>query len=218
VKKEAKIILLLTFGIATAVVVLFGANAMWWGLKIQVQIQNVGSILATLALTAAFIERAVEVVITPWRDPEAKERQAAVDKAKAGADEGALDSAKKLLNDYVAETTMYAFIAGFTFGLVGAMVGVRALWPFLEASPGAITAFNGLTVGQRNTFIIFDVVLSAALMAGGADGIHSVVTAVTSFADANAQNSQNSVKPQPPAAAPQTPGAAAQQQEAAAQG
>jgi hypothetical protein len=74
------------------------------------------------------------------------------------------------------------------------MVGVRALWPFLEATQGGITAFNGLPLGQRNTFIIYDVILSAALMAGGANGIHSVVTAATSLADANAQSNKNRAK------------------------
>lgn len=166
---------------------------MWWGLKIQVQPQNVGSILATLALTAAFIERAVEVVITPWRDPEANKRQAVVDNAKADKNVALQGTANNSLNEYVGETTWYAFIVAFMFGLVAAMVGVRALWPFLEATQGAITAFNGLTAGQRNTFIVFDVVLSAALMAGGANGLHSPMTAFTSFFDASAQKSRNSV-------------------------
>jgi hypothetical protein len=190
-KDEKKIMLLLTIGIAAVGVTLFGIYAMWWGLKIQVQIQNVAGILATLALTAVFIERAVEVVITPWRDPGANEKQAAVDKAKTSRDASGQHKASGELNKYVGATTWYAFIAAFLFGLFAAMVGVRALWPFLEATQGGITAFNALPLGQRNTFIIFDVVLSAALLAGGADGIHSIMTAVTSFADANAQSSKN---------------------------
>jgi hypothetical protein len=35
-----------------------------------------------------------------------------------------------------------------------------------------------------------DILLSAALMAGGANGIHSVISAFTSFFDASAQKSR----------------------------
>ncbi len=183
-------------GIATLGIALFAGFAMWWGLDITVQASTVSNVLAPLLLVAGFIERAVEVVITPWRDPGAKKRQAAVDKAKAGTDAGAQDTANNALTDYVGETTWYAFIVAFMFGLVAAMVGVRALWPFIQASQDTVKAFAVLNVGQRNTFIIFDVVLSAALMAGGANGVHSVMSAFTSFFDASAQKSQNSAKPQ----------------------
>lgn len=98
------------------------------------------------------------------------------------------NAASDALNAYIGETTQYAFATAAIFRLVAAMVGVRALAPFLDAS-------TIKDVGQRDTFIVFDVVLSAALMAGGANGIHSVVSAFTSFFDASAQKSQNSVGP-----------------------
>lgn len=188
-------------GIAAAGVVAFGIFAMWWGLDITVQASTVSNVLAPLLLVAGFIERAVEVVITPWRDPDAKKKQAAVDKAKTAADVAALEAANNSLTDYVGETTLYAFIVAFMFGLVAAMVGVRALWPFIQVSQDTVKAFAALSFGQRNTFIIYDVVLSAALMAGGANGIHSVITAFTSFFNASAQNSQNSAKAKANAAA-----------------
>lgn len=56
-----------------------------------------------------------------------------------------------------------------------------------------MSTFQQATLGQKNTFIVFDVVLSAALMAGGADGIYSVVSAFTTFFDATAKKAQNSV-------------------------
>jgi len=205
--KGKNILLFATFGIAAVGVVLFGIYAMWWGLNISINIQNVGSILATLMLIAGFIERAVEVVITPWRDPEAK-RLRAVHVAKMAVQSttqklpGATPqqvqdatkdqtSAREDLNAYKGQTTRYAFAVAFMFSLVAAMVGVRALWPFLSADTHAMDAFHAATLGQKNTFIVFDVVLSATLMTGGADGIHSVVSAFTSFFDASSHKSKD---------------------------
>lgn len=74
---------------------------------------------------------------------------------------------------------------------VAAMVGIRALWPFLD--PESMKVFTQAPLEQKNTFIVFDVLLSAALMAGGANGIHSVIIAFTSFFDASAQKSQAAV-------------------------
>jgi hypothetical protein len=145
-------------------------------------------------LTAGFIERAVEVVITPWRSPEKKNRHAELDRAKASANADIQKNANDSLDEYVGKTTLYAFVVAFLFSLVAAMAGVRALWPFIEVSPVAKTAFGSLPLAQKNTFIIVDVVLSAALLAGGANGIHSPVNAFKSFFDASAQKSKNSVK------------------------
>jgi hypothetical protein len=181
---------LFVLGIVALVgIVLFAAFAMWWGLNINIQVQNVGSILATLILTAGFIERAVEVIITPWRDPGWDRLNT---KATGPA---ATDEDKNKLKDYVAVTTRCAFTAAMMFGLVAAMVGVRALWPFIAAEQQtSMVAFKSATVGQQNTFIVLDVILSAALMAGGANGIHSVVTLVTTAADVTEQKVKNSVK------------------------
>jgi hypothetical protein len=187
--------LILGMGIAAVGVVLFACFANWWGLNISVQSQTIANVLAPLLLTAGFIERAVEVVITPWRDPEANELEANLKAVSANATATATQQKDAIdnLNAYVAATTRYAFVIAVIFGLVAAMVGIRALWPFLD--PLSMAVFSKAPLGQRNTFIVFDVVLSAALMAGGANGIHSVITAFTSFFDANAQKSKNSVNP-----------------------
>ncbi|MGH9607201.1 MAG: hypothetical protein ACRD3N_16055 [Terracidiphilus sp.] len=185
-------------GIAALGVVLFAWFATWSGLKILVQPQTVGNILAPLLLTSAFIERAVEVFITPWRDPgynrlNANLTATQADPAKSPKEKA---DANDRLNAYVAVTTRYAFALAVMFGLVAAMVGVRALWPFLD--PQALAASSNVSVGQVNTFVVFDVVLSAALMAGGANGIHSMVTLITTFCDTTTQKAQNSVNSPPP--------------------
>jgi hypothetical protein len=183
---------LISLGIAALGIALFAWFAMWPGLTLSVQPQNVANILAPLILTAAFIERAVEVVISPWRDLEANglamARYAALSNPAATTEEKS--NAGSALDDFKGETKQYAFAVLLGFGLVAAMLGVRALWPFLDEQ--AKTVFTNLSSGQRNTFDVFDVVLSAALMAGGANGIHSVVSAFTAFFDITAQKAQNS--------------------------
>jgi phage gp16-like protein len=187
--------LLVCIGISALGLVLFANFAVWFGLSISVNSQTVANILAPLLLTAGFIERAVEVVITPWRDPGYTQRQAELTtvNASATATPEEKKKASDALNAYVGKTTQYAFTVATMFGLVAAMVGIRALWPFLNQN--AISYFGTApAAAQKNTFVVFDVVLSAALVAGGANGVHSVITAFTSFFDASAQKSQNSSK------------------------
>ena len=193
-KKKSKIwltVILPGFVIVLGVV-LFACFANWWGLNISVNPQTVANILAPLMLTAAFIERAVEVFITPWRDPGFNRLQAALTSANANpaATQAQKDDATEAVNSYVADTTRYALALAAMFGLVAAMIGVRALWPFLDTQ--TMAAFHAASTGHRNTFIVYDVVLSAALMAGGANGIHSVVTTFTTFFDSSTQKLQNS--------------------------
>ena len=185
-------VLFVSLGIAAAGIAVFARFANWWGLSLAVQPQNVASVMAPLLLTAGFIERAVEVVITPWRDPGATRLKTALSAAKANpAATDAQAAAQAAIDAFQGKTTQYAFAIAALFGLVAAMVGVRALWPFLD--PTAMTIFKAASLVQQNTFIVFDVVLSAALLAGGANGIHSVVTAFTTFFDTTAQKAQQSV-------------------------
>ena len=71
-------------------------------------------------------------------------------------------------------------------GLVASLAGVNALSPFL-----AKDALNNLPAAQHALFAGFDIVLTAALLAGGADGLHSVISAFTSFFGATAQRVSN---------------------------
>ncbi len=182
-------------GIAIAVggFVLFLRYANWWGINIAVQPETIANIMAPLVLTSAFIERAVEVVITPWRDPGADKLTAELKAASSNpaATQAQTEAVAEKLRVYVADTTRFAFIIALLLGLLAAMVGIRALWPFLDAHSADV--FRGVSCAHRNTFIGFDVVLSAALMAGGASGIHSVVSSVTSFFDANTEKARASV-------------------------
>ena len=151
--------------------------------------------LTPLILTAGFIERAIEVLISPWRDPEANRHATAIAAAKAAPEPDDQARAQKIqtvvdatdsLTVYSGLTKRYAFITGLSLGLIASLAGVSALSPFL-----AKDALNNLLPAQHALFSGFDIVLTAALLAGGADGLHSVISAFTSFFGATAQRVSN---------------------------
>jgi hypothetical protein len=184
------------------VLVLVAIVLAWPGINIKVDYTTVPTVLAPLMLTALFIERAVEVMISPWRDPGADQRARVLNDAKNNT--AAVATQQAAANDYTeykGKTRRYAFAFALLLGTAAAMVGIRALWPFLDDPNGkflaaSISSVNGIsTLGKaqgnpindpqnhhaRAAFIVVDVVLSALLLAGGANGIHSVMTAFTSF-------------------------------------
>jgi hypothetical protein len=146
--------------------------------------------MSPLLLTAGFIERAVEIVISPWRDAGATKLGNVVDTLKAqvpAVDATMIAKADAQFQEYRGETQQYAFAASLSFSLAAAYVGVRALWPFVDHQ-----TFEKLGSHQQWLFLVVDLVLSAALLAGGADGIHSVINSFTTFFDTTAQKAQQS--------------------------
>jgi hypothetical protein len=97
-----------------------------------------------------------------------------------------LKIASNALDQYRGKTQRYAFGISLTLSILTAMVGVRALGPFLDN-----VKFHSTPHAQQIYFLCLDVALSAALLAGGADGIHSIVKAVTTFFDATAQKAKS---------------------------
>jgi len=193
--KANQVTLLAEIGVIVAALIALG-----W-LKTQaVAFSNIGPAdvlnrLTPLILTAGFIERAIEVLISPWRDPEASRHATAIAAAKAtpvSDDQAkvqkvqAVAEATDSLNVYSGLTKRYAFITGLSLGLIASLAGVSALSPFL-----AKDALNSLPAAQHALFAGFDIVLTAALLAGGADGLHSVISAFTSFFGATAQRVSN---------------------------
>lgn len=98
-----------------------------------------------------------------------------------------LQAASDALDEYRGNTQRYAFAVSLTLSVLVSIAGVRALGNFVDAGKLKDPVF---THGSQYLFFLcVDVMLSAALLAGGADGIHSVVNAVTSFFDASADKS-----------------------------
>jgi len=148
---------------------------------------NIVGFLTPLIVTAAFIERAVEVVISPWRD---KDGDLKTNKAQTasklmeiapGPDQAvSLQAANDDLSQYTGQTRRYAFALAFAFSVMAVTAGVRVLWPMLDA-----TALKSVPADQQNYLRWYDMLLSTLLLAGGAAGIHAPISAITGFFQKN---------------------------------
>jgi len=118
-----------------------------------------------LLLVALFVERALEIVIGGlYGGDEAKLKQQVKQKAIPEAD----------LLAYKASTRRFAFAAALVFGLTISAIGVRGLELFVDPA-----VFDTLTSTQRTVFRTVDVLVTASLIAGGADGMHKLVSIFT---------------------------------------
>jgi hypothetical protein len=178
-------------------VIVFRVLLKWDGLNLTVRLQDLSGLLAPLAFASAVIERAVEILVSPWRDSEASKLDKAVAaiKARPKTDDTAantrnaadLKAASDAIDEYRGDTQRYAFAISLTLSVLVSMAGVRALGPFADV--GKLNDVRITAPAQHLFFLCVDVALSAGLLAGGADGIHSVVNAATSFFDGAATRS-----------------------------
>ena len=189
--------LLVASGLALVGVLVFRVYLNWGALVLTVRLQDLTGLLAPLAFAAACIERAVEIFVSPWRDAEASKLAKEVAAIQARPAEPAacaqnaaeLKAASDRLDEYRGATQRYAFAASLTLSVLVSMAGVRALGSFVAAEKLKDQTFTDGS--QYLFFLCVDVVLSAALLAGGADGIHSLVNAATSFFDSTAAKASN---------------------------
>jgi hypothetical protein len=158
-------------------------------------VQNVARTMGPLLAIAAFVERAVEIVVATMRGPRTLELQRAHDTAAHKE----RPATRRVLDCYKLETQRFSFGVSLALSVAAAVCGVRAVSPLLAAS-----------TAQLRWFDLFDVCLTSLLLAGGSDGIHQVVTTITSFLDSSRTTSQQKSLPAaapssaapPPAATP----------------
>jgi len=144
--------------------------------------------LTALFLISLFLERALEVFVSSWRDADCRsiehDIRHALAAAKAAPDAAAAAEAERTVREkrhalqlYKAKTARVAFTCGLTAGAVIALAGARALAPLLAALPPAGSP-------QALVVTIVDVVITAGLIGGGSDGIHKLVSVITDYLDA----------------------------------
>lgn len=154
---------------------------------------NIGQVLAPVLLMALFIERSTEVVISSWRDAGWRRLKTALDTAP----EADRPHWQQALDLYGLETQRLAFLVSGTLALIAAIVGLRVIQPLLDA-----TAVQQLAQGQTRTQWLWlstlDVVLTGLLMAGGADGIHQIMTTFTTFLNSTRDRAAAAAQPAPP--------------------
>lgn len=160
-----------------------------------------------LAAIALFVERALEVLVTPWREKDAQQKQVQAATAQKVLDahkdvaktmtqnadavqamaarttdlQNQVTATGQALADYRSDTQRIAFAASLAVGIVVSLIGFRALNFFVQGGAGSVLYPHH--PHQLWAFQIVDVILTGALISGGSDGIHQMVTIFTNFAD-----------------------------------
>lgn len=161
-----KLLIRLVIGLVVCLPVL--AAAWWWQPSVVAAGLSTSALLAHLGillLTALFVERASEVVLTSWRAEQSDRLTLMLAMAERHLnDAGDPDSGKVAIElryqllAYKARTRLLAMRLGLCLGLLAALAGVRALAP--------ITNIQALLPMQRWFFHGLDIALTAALVAG----------------------------------------------------
>src|ERR1700690_2588582 len=115
--------LIIESGFAVVAIAAFTLLARWDGLNFSIDPTKIMSIMSPLILTAGFIERAVEILISPWRDAEASVLQKALDAAQRAVPPvpADIETASNAIDRYRGKTQQYAFGVSLTLSLAVSM-------------------------------------------------------------------------------------------------
>lgn len=167
----------------------------------DVTLETLAGLLGRAFFVSVVLERALEVIIATWREPESRAlrgRAGELDsrlKAMARRSEETalglegqhlsreLAQARRAVTRYRGTTQRYALWTSFVLGMALAGVGVRLLGPLLAVQP------TGL---QHSLFQLFDILLSGATFAGGSEGLHKLTQALIDFLEATSARAKAS--------------------------
>ncbi len=166
-------------------------------------ISQVTQLLLSLILVSLFLERTIEVFITIWRGPQARQleanvrahqvRMAALSKSNEPDREismaqtsQALDAANQAAVQHKSATRGWALWAGMGLGMAISLAGVRTLSSLVTPDSYAL-----LSVQQKNFFDLVDVVITAGLIAGGSNGLHSILQVFMDLAESTSNKIKN---------------------------
>jgi hypothetical protein len=143
--------------------------------------EDVVDLLTPLILIALFIERALEVFVTGWRSLGKDQLSATLDDAKRSG--ARIAEAEAALDEYRRQTQRIAFLSAAAAGAAIAIVGVRVLEPLTDVQLAQeLWRDDPAGIGYQGFgFRLVDIVLTAGLLAGGAEGIHRVMTLFLDF-------------------------------------
>jgi len=136
-------------------------------------------LMTPFLLVALFIERALEVFLTVWRGPKSAEMEHDLKfqkGKKGGADAGKTEERKLLA--YKQGTQARAFGVAVVVGIIISALGLRALEMLFDAD-----VFASLPELQRGMIQVLDILITGALLGGGADGVHKVLALFTTYMD-----------------------------------
>ena len=139
--------------------------------------------VSSLFFVALFIERVLEVFLTSWRAESAtklKLKAEAASKQRNGADPPTEDEERA--GEYKDRTRRIAFFAGTAIGVTVAALGIRLRELFVDP-----VIFESLPTVQRKLFRTADVLLTGAVLGGGSDALHQLVSVFTNFMESAAR-------------------------------
>lgn len=177
----ARLILLLAIALCIVIIIWMNPSLIrFWPFTAAEVVQ----LIMPLLLLALFIERALEVFLTVWRAGGAAAIELDVRRLRKLFEKDLtshsvdLLSSESALSAYKSETQKIAFICGITFGIIVSAFGVRSIELFVDPD-----IFHSLPAVQRSLFNIVDVILTGAVLGGGADGLHKLVAVFTNYMD-----------------------------------
>jgi hypothetical protein len=180
--KKARYTFVFVLIVAALSGVFFAANLLRF--ELLTDVQSVVSILTPLVLYSIFIERAVEVFLTVWRGKEGDALSLAVkqegDKVLGvkNADLSSHNNLQHKLTDYKSTTRDVAFVSCFILGILISLAGVRALALFVDPA-----SLDDLSPYQSGWFTVLDIFITGALIGGGSDGIHKILSMFIAIID-----------------------------------
>ncbi len=175
--------------------------AIWFGPEeipfLDFSTEFVVQLITAAFLVALFIERTTEVFHNAWRGGEGaniarelievKQKHKAAnmnDTEIAGQSNVQKLQAKRAI--YRSENKRLALLSGLILGIIISALGVRLIMPFLE--PRVI---DELSSGHHRLLIGVDVLVTGALLGGGANGLHKVLDLFLKHVDAKREKLRN---------------------------
>jgi hypothetical protein len=167
-------------------------------------ISHIGAFLGVAMVISLFLERAIEVFISVWRNPDAVGLDVQLERAEQSLKE-AIDSqsirqlqaeqaALKIKRArYKVDTQTLAMWVGFFSGLLISVAGLRCLEGMVK-----IEALTNWPEKQQFLFRLVDVLLTGGLLAGGSEGLHKVAQVYTTFMDTTNRRLRGAGQPTPP--------------------
>jgi hypothetical protein len=158
-------------------------------------IAQVTQLLLSLMLVSLFLERTIEVFITIWRGPQSRQlendvrsrqvRMNQLSKSTSVDREGdmaqmsqELEAASQASVQLKSSTRGWALWAGLALGIAISLAGVRTLNPLITPDSYAL-----LSASQKNFFDLVDVLITAGLISGGSNGLHSILQVFIDLAE-----------------------------------
>lgn len=152
--------------------------------------QKLPNTIGYLFLVSMFVERAIEVFLSAWRSEEAEMKDLHISQIKAKISTHANDANSTTLTalqqdlleaekDRVIYSTKSRLLAqwmGLIIGICISFIGIRVLASIID-----ISTFDTLEKFQQNTFILVDIILTAAVLAGGSEAINKLMKVYTGF-------------------------------------